>query len=118
MKKLVVLDRIKDSSKAMGWSLSFLASKLGLTASYFTDVKNGKTKIPEYRLIAIAELLNTTPEYLKGETDIKEKPISQNSTNGLNNVYFRLAKALQDDKIDPDDIRLALDTIKRLREKK
>ena len=58
----------------MGWSLSFLASKLGLTASYFTDVKNGKTKIPEYRLIAIAELLNTTPEYLKGETDIKEKP--------------------------------------------
>lgn len=71
---MVVLDIIKNLSKEKGWSLSFLASKLGLTASYFTDVKNGKTKISDDRLAAIADLLNTTPEYLKGETDIKEKP--------------------------------------------
>lgn len=70
---MVVLDRIKELSKKKGWSLSFLASKLGLTASYFTDVKNGKTKISNDRLITIADILSTTPEYLKGETDVKEK---------------------------------------------
>lgn len=74
---MVVLDRIKELSKKKGWSLSFLASKLGLTASYFTDVKNGKTKISNDRLITIADILSTTPEYLKGETDIKEKPTSR-----------------------------------------
>ena len=73
MKKLVVLDRIKELSKKKGWSLSFLSSKLGLAASYFTDVKNGKTKISDDRLITIADILDTTPEYLKGETDVKEK---------------------------------------------
>ena len=73
MKKLVVLDRIKELSKKKGWSLSFLSSKLGLAASYFTDVKNGKTKISDDRLITIADILDTTPEYLKGETDVKQK---------------------------------------------
>lgn len=78
---MVVLDRIKQLSKKKGWSLSFLASKLGLTASYFTDVKNGKTKISNDRLITIADILSTTPEYLKGETDIKEKPPVGNEGN-------------------------------------
>ena len=73
MKKLVVLDRIKELSKKKGWPLTFLSSKLGLAASYFTDVKNGKTKISDDRLITIADILDTTPEYLKGETDVKEK---------------------------------------------
>lgn len=68
-----MLDNIKFLSKEKGWSLSFLASKLGLTASYFTDVKNGKTQISNDRLAIIADILDTTPEYLKGETDIKEK---------------------------------------------
>ena len=86
---MVVLDIIKNLSKEKGWSLSFLASKLGLTASYFTDVKNGKTKISDDRLAAIADLLNTTPEYLKGETDIKEKPAGK-FTDGLSDYDARL----------------------------
>ena len=86
---MVVLDIIKNLSKEKGWSLSFLASKLGLTASYFTDVKNGKTKISDDRLAAIADLLNTTPEYLKGETDTKEKPAGE-STDGLSDYDARL----------------------------
>lgn len=70
------LSRIKEACKANGWSISFLCRKLGLSASYFADVKNGKTKISDDRLAIIADILNTTPEYLKGETDIKEKPAS------------------------------------------
>lgn len=33
----------------------------------------------------------------------------------LSNVYFSLAKEAEENGIDPDDIKLALDTIKRLR---
>jgi transcriptional regulator with XRE-family HTH domain len=86
---MVVLDRIKESSKEKGWALSFLARKLGLTASYFTDVKNGKTKISDDRLTTIADILNTTPEYLKGETDIKEKPAT-NAGDGLSDYDARV----------------------------
>lgn len=42
----------------------------------------------------------------------------KNRADQLENVYFNFAKEAQDDRIDPEDIRLALDTIKRLREKK
>ncbi len=71
---MVDLNRIKEVAKIKGWSMSFLCKKLDLSASYFTDVRNGKTVISDERTAIIADLLNTTPEYLKGETDIKEKP--------------------------------------------
>ena len=70
---MVNLNKIKALCKEKGWNLSFLSKKLSLAPSYFTDVKNGKTNISESRLIVIADLLDTTVEYLKDETDIKEK---------------------------------------------
>ena len=96
---MVVLDIIKNLSKEKGWSLSFLASKLGLTASYFTDVKNGKTKISDDRLAAIADLLNTTPEYLKGETDIKEKPATTQDDE-LDKEFSELIKQLSPEQME------------------
>ena len=96
---MVVLDIIKNLSKEKGWSLSFLASKLGLTASYFTDVKNGKTKISDDRLAAIADLLNTTPEYLKGETDIKEKPATTQDDE-LDKEFSELIKRLSPEQME------------------
>jgi transcriptional regulator with XRE-family HTH domain len=68
---MVNLDKIKSLAKAKGWSLSYLCKQLGLASSYFTDVRNGKNTISDTRLEVIAELLDTTAEYLKGKTDIK-----------------------------------------------
>lgn len=70
----MTIDRIAALSKEKGISLSFLCGKLGLARNYLSEVKKGKTNISDDRIAIIAELLNTTPEYLKGETDIKEKP--------------------------------------------
>lgn len=69
---MVNIDRLKKTTKENGWSLTFLCEKLGVAHSYFTDVKNGKTKISEERLKKIASLLGTTPDYLLGKTDEKE----------------------------------------------
>lgn len=74
---MVNLDKIKSLAKAKGWSLSYLCKQLGLASSYFTDVRNGKNTISDTRLEVIAELLDTTAEYLKGKTDIKQKPVSE-----------------------------------------
>ena len=71
---MVNIDRVMELAKAEGIKLSYLAGLFGLGRTYFQDVKKRNADIPEDRLIIIAEKLNTTPEYLKGETDIKEKP--------------------------------------------
>ena len=70
----MTIDRIKALTKEKGISLSFICRKLGLARNYLSEVKNGKAKLTDDRLAIIADILNTTPEYLKGETDEKEKP--------------------------------------------
>lgn len=71
---MVIIDRIVELSKERGIKLSYLAGLFGLGRTYFQDVKKRNSNIPDDRLFVIAEKLNTTPEYLKGETDQKERP--------------------------------------------
>lgn len=61
-------------AKEKGISQAFICGKLGLRRTYLSDVRLGKDSLSNERLSMIADILNTTPEYLKGETDIKEKP--------------------------------------------
>ena len=68
------IDIVLRLSKERGISQAFICNKLGLSRNYLSEVKKGKTSLSDDRLIIIADILNTTPEYLKGETDIKEKP--------------------------------------------
>ena len=67
-------DRIRSLSKEKGISLSFICRKLGVAPVYFIDIDKSGRDIPSDKLNEIADILNTTPEYLKGETDVKEKP--------------------------------------------
>lgn len=68
------LDRLKELSKEKGISISFICKKLGMAKTYFHDLKKTGRDIPEENLKAIADLLDTTPEYLLGKTDRKSKP--------------------------------------------
>lgn len=86
---MVNIDRVMKLAKAEGIKLSYLAGLFGLGRTYFQDVKKRNADIPEDRLIIIAEKLNTTPEYLKGETDTKEKPTGE-STDGLSEYDARV----------------------------
>ena len=80
-----MLERVKERTKAKGWSMSNLCRELSLAVSYFTDVKNGKLRITEDRLNQIAKLLDCSVEYLKGETDDASKPgLSPNKQKLLN----------------------------------
>ncbi|GFI56075.1 hypothetical protein IMSAG013_01128 [Clostridiales bacterium] len=85
---MVNVDKIKSLANEQGIKLGFVCNQLGLTESFFRNVKKGKTKISDDRLITIAEILNTTPEYLRDETDQKEKPTE---TDGLEEGTILLA---------------------------
>jgi len=69
-----VIDRIKGLAKMNGFSLERLYAEAELPKAYLRDVRAGKSTLTNPRLNKIAEILNTTPEYLRGETDEKNKP--------------------------------------------
>lgn len=85
------VNKIKELLKSQGRSLTFMYKVLNLPVGYLRDVKAKKTVLTDERLQTIADFLNTTTEYLKGETDIKEKaaPISG---NGLSEIYLYINK--------------------------
>lgn len=94
-------------------SPSAVVLEIGLQKSTVTRWKNGSIptdataqRIADYFGISTVELMS----------EQKEKLIT-NESNELENVYFDLAKDAQRNKIDPEDIKAAIDMIKRLRNK-
>lgn len=94
--KSEIINRIKDLSKEQGTSLTFMYKQLGLPSGYLRDVNANKTALTETRIEAIANFLNTTPEYLKGETDIKEKtaPITEDGLSEKECELLRIFRLL------------------------
>ena len=86
------IDKIKSLAKEKGVSITFLCQSIGQGAYYFNDVKRRGGTIPEDRLNAIADILNTTPDYLTGKTDKKEKPATpQVDVDELIHIVKRLS---------------------------
>lgn len=70
------LDKTIRLARAKGWSNAFLAKKLGRSsASLFVDWRKGKSKPSENDLKMLADMLDTTTDYLTDKTDKKEKPL-------------------------------------------
>lgn len=67
------IDKLKSLTKEKGWSLSYVCSKLNVSTSYFNDIRKGKAAISPERLQQISDILDTTPEYLTDQTDIKKR---------------------------------------------
>lgn len=66
-------------------------------------------------LSKMSDYFGVSVDYLLGNEQ-KEKPITDES-NELDNIYLDLAKDAQKNKIDPEDIKAAIDMIKLLRNK-
>jgi transcriptional regulator with XRE-family HTH domain len=72
--RMDIVDRIKGTVKMNGMTLENLYEKANLPKGYLRDVRAGKSSLTNPRLERIAEVLNTTVEYLRGETNEKNKP--------------------------------------------
>lgn len=93
-----MLERIKEQAKKNGWTMKYLSQRLGLTHCYFTDVKNGKTTLSTDRLNKIAQILNCSVEYLKGETD-EPTPSAQMAVSPNKQKLLDLIDALSEEQI-------------------
>ena len=89
-----IIERIKAMAKQQGITQTFLCKQIGKRATYLNEVKLGKDRIHDNEIEVIASILNTTPAYLRGETDDpaqevknKETPITPTVQELIDEVY-------------------------------
>lgn len=98
--------------KEIGLTMKEVAEKVGVSEATISRWESGaianmkRDKIKKY-----ADALETTTNFIMtGEETTATASISE-----LDGVYLSLAKEAQQNGISPEDIKLAIDTIKRLR---
>lgn len=96
-----------------GVSTYKVSKETGIAQSVFSSWKNGISNPKQDKLQKIADYFGVSIEYLM--TGKEEPTEKKNPYSDIKGIYLSYAKEAQDSGIDPDDIRLALDTIKRLR---
>ena len=87
--KLFRYDRLDELVQETGKKKNFLSKKMGFSERYLNDAKKQKTNIKGEELKILADELDTTPEYLTGETDVKEKHPAENG-RVLNEANYRV----------------------------
>jgi transcriptional regulator with XRE-family HTH domain len=92
-----ILERIIQELKAQGKLQKDLTDFLGLTHNIFGNWKSGRNTSYKKYIHAIAEYLNVSVEYLKGETEQKEKPSLENEERLLE--LYELTKGLDENEI-------------------
>lgn len=71
----IILERTLSELKAQNKTQSALADYLGITVNVITDWKGDRVHSYTKYVHAIASFLNVPVEYLRGETDLKKKPL-------------------------------------------
>lgn len=103
-------DRLDELRKKHGVSNSFLCDLVGRKRYYINDCRNKGTVIPDEYIKRWAEALETTPEYLNGETDIKEQPATND--DGLTEEQREIIELF--DRADPAVQRAALEFLRAI----
>ncbi|MBS6510398.1 MAG: helix-turn-helix transcriptional regulator [Clostridiales bacterium] len=99
------IDRIKLLAKDKGIKIKYICSQLGLSETYLANVRNGRDRMTSERLEKIAKILETTPEYLKGETDNPDIPkepaaiFEDERQAELNAIFERMPDETSKDKL-------------------
>lgn len=70
----ITIERIVAELRLQKKSQLELAQHLGVTQNVITDWKSGRIKSYTKYIHGIADFLGVSVAYLKGETDVKEKP--------------------------------------------
>ncbi len=103
------LDKIISLLNEQNHQQKELTDYLGLEKSTFSAWKNGKSSSYKKYLPEIASFFKVSVDELVG-TESKK-------SIGLDEAYFSLAKRAQSEGIAPEDIELAINTIKAMRNK-
>ena len=74
----LTIQRILEEMQIQNKQQTELGEYLNVTPNIITDWKSGRLKSYKKYLHGISDFLNVSVEYLRGETNIKEKPLSEN----------------------------------------
>ena len=75
--RLFRYDRLDELVKLTGKKKNYLSQKMGHSGRYLNDAKKQNTDIRIEDVEILASELSTSVAYLRGETDEKEKPASE-----------------------------------------
>lgn len=78
-----IADRIHNIIDDQGMTQTKLAETIGIKMPRLNNYMTGQAKFPTEVIKKIAEVLNTTTDYLLGLTDNPEKPIRLSKTEKL-----------------------------------
>lgn len=114
-------ERLKQLAKEKRYSMTDLADLCGKQRTFFYDVKNKGVKVGVETYNKLSELLETTPEYLNGESD-EPHPKLDTNTQDLVDVY-RIVSSRPTTKIlfsalkdaTDEDIQQCLEILKALK---
>lgn len=99
---MTLVDKIRELANQRNMSLPDLELKVGLGNGTISRWKSSSPNTD--KLTKVADELGVSVDYLLGRE--KEQ---------LNNVYFSFAKEAEKNGINPNDIQMAIDMIKKLR---
>lgn len=106
---MTVYDRIEQLRNSKKISQGKLEKELGFSNGSISKWKNSMPTLE--RLQKIADYFGVSIEYLTtGKEDIPQPEPE------LNNVYFSLAKEAQQNGIDPRDIKMAIEMLRKIRD--
>lgn len=94
-------DRLDDLIKETGKKKNYLSQKIGHAGRYLNDAKKQNLNIKKRDVEILAEELGTTVEYLTGESDQKEKPLTV-SDEGLSEAKLYLIEKIR--KMDDETV--------------
>ncbi len=107
-------ENLKKLRKSKGLTQIQFAELFSISSGTIAMWETNK-RIPDTSmLIRIADFFGVTVDYLLGNSNVPTiTPVTQ-----LEDTYLSLAKTAQDEGIDPDDIKLAIETIKAMKKQK
>ncbi len=107
--------KIEALCKENNTTITELCRELKIPRSPLSELKAGRSKtISTDKLVLIANYFNVSVDWLTGNSEYRNL---NDYNESIDNVYFSFAKQAQDEGIDPDDIRLAIETIKAMKKR-
>lgn len=115
---MFIYDRFEQLRKSRGITKKFISESLGRSTALCQDWKQQKSQPSEAQLARLAEILDTTPAYLCGETDDASPAPADEMEELLSalreredmRMLFKLARDAA-----PEDVRQAVKIIEALR---
>lgn len=100
------IERVRQLLKEKGIYGKDMLADLEINKNQLTRWEKENTIPTKAVLIAIADYLETTPEYLLGETDIKEKPSASGEPEGSNVRFIGRNGTVIYKRLSPEIIRM------------